>query len=172
MVYYEDQQILIRSLQEDDAKAIADEEAKQGWPNTEGKYRIRLADQQSGAAIALLATYQGQVAGYLNVYLSAAHFGRADCCELVDFGVLEVFRCKGIGSKLMDVAEKIAASYADTVFIGVGLHSGYGSAQRMYIKRGYIPDGHGVWYKNEICNPYTCYCNDDDLNLRFSKKLY
>lgn len=41
----------------------------------------------------------------------------------------------------MDVAEKIAAKYADTVYLGVGLHCGYGSAQRMYVKRGYLPDG-------------------------------
>lgn len=46
----------------------------------------------------------------------------------------------------MDIAEEIAATYADTVYLGVGLHSGYGSAQRMYVKRGYIPDGSGVWY--------------------------
>ena len=37
----------------------------------------------------------------------------------------------GIGSRLMDVAEEIAAGYADVVYLGVGLHSGYGSAQRI-----------------------------------------
>lgn len=71
----------------------------------------------------------------------------------------------------MDVAEEIAAQYADTVYLGVGLHSGYGSAQRMYIKRGYLPDGSGVWYGEKVANPYEPYCNDDDLNLYLSKKL-
>ncbi len=42
--------------------------------------------------------------------------------------------------------EEIASQYSDTVYLGVGVHNGYGSAQRMYIKRGYIPDGTGVWY--------------------------
>ena len=54
----------------------------------------------------------------------------------------------------MDIAEEIAATYADIVYLGVGLHSGYGSAQRMYVKRGYIPDGSGVWYQDKVCKPY------------------
>lgn len=71
----------------------------------------------------------------------------------------------------MDIAEQIAATYADTVYLGVGLHSGYGSAQRMYVKRGYIPDGSGVWYQDKICAPYEECKNDDDLVLYLSKKL-
>lgn len=70
----------------------------------------------------------------------------------------------------MDAAEKIAAEYADVVYLGVGLHGGYGSAQRMYVKRGYIPDGTGVWYGEKVCPQYAECCNDDDLVLYFSKK--
>lgn len=71
----------------------------------------------------------------------------------------------------MDMAEQIAAIYANTVYLGVGLHSGYGSAQRMYVKRGYIPNGSGVWYQDKICTPYEVCINDDDLVLYLSKKL-
>ena len=49
--------------------------------------------------------------------------------------------------------------------------SGYGSAQRMYVKRGYIPDGSGAWYGDHVCEPYTACENDDDLVLSLSKKL-
>ncbi len=48
---------------------------------------------------------------------------------------------------------------------------GYGSAQRMYVKRGYIPDGSGVWYQNAVCPAYGPCANDDDLVLYLSKKL-
>lgn len=71
----------------------------------------------------------------------------------------------------MDAAESIAAKYPDTVCLGVGLHSGYGAAQRMYVKRGYIPDGTGVWYGGRVCPQYEDCCNDDDLVLYFSKIL-
>ena len=68
-------------------------------------------------------------------------------------------------------AERIAGEYADTVCLGVGLHAGYGSAQRMYVKRGYIPDGSGVWYRGRVCEPYSLCENGDDLILYLSKKL-
>ena len=71
----------------------------------------------------------------------------------------------------MDAAEKVAAQYSDMVYLGVGLHEGYGSAQRMYVKRGYIPDGTGVWYGEKVCSQYADCCNDDDLVLYFSKAL-
>ena len=89
----------------------------------------------------------------------------------MDFNVLEKFRRNGVGTVLLDVAEKIAAEYSDTVYLGVGLHSGYGSAQRLYVKRGYVPDGSGVWYGDKVCNPYSACVNDDDLVLYLSKKL-
>lgn len=85
--------------------------------------------------------------------------------------MLEKYRKRGIGSKLMDVAEQIASEYSDTVCLGVGLHAGYGSAQRMYVKRGYIPDGTGVWYQDAVCGQNADCRNDDDLVLYFSKKL-
>jgi ribosomal protein S18 acetylase RimI-like enzyme len=173
MVYYLDEEVLIRTMIETDPKVICKEEIAQGWQANEEKYLKRLADNAAGKSIALVAEYKGNVAGYINVYINAlwGSFANMGYCEIVDFGVLEKYRCYGIGSKLMDAAEKIASEYSDTVYLGVGLHSGYGSAQRMYHKRGYIPDGKGVWYKDKIAEPHKTYCNDDDLNLYFSKKL-
>ena len=174
MIYYSDQEITIRTILETDPAIIAAEERAQGWVNaSEKKYLKRLKAHNDGNAVALIAEYCGQVAGYLNVYLDmdAGPFSGAHLPELVDFGVLEKFRRRGIGTKLMDAAEQIAAEYADTVYLAVGLHSGYGSAQRMYVRRGYLPDGSGVWYGNDPAVPYQSYPNDDDLILYFSKKL-
>ena len=72
----------------------------------------------------------------------------------------------------MDVAEQIAAQHADTVCLGVGLCREYGSAQRIYAKRGYIPDGSGVWYQDKPCVQYETVCTvDDDLVLYLAKRL-
>ncbi|MGN0970404.1 MAG: GNAT family N-acetyltransferase [Aristaeellaceae bacterium] len=91
--------------------------------------------------------------------------------EIVDFAVLEKFRGRGVGSRLMDAAEAAASRYADTVYLGVGLHSSYGAAQRMVIRRGHVPDGSGVWYGNQPCPPYTLCRNDADLALYLSRWL-
>lgn len=174
MIYYSDKELTIRSLTQEDADVIAAEEVAQGWIHANPKkYLQRLKDQQDGKAVALAAEYRGQVAGYINVYFRPEQgaFAHRGIPEIVDFGVLEKFRRRGIGTKLMDIAEQIAGEYADTVCLGVGLHTGYGSAQRLYIKRGYLPDGSGVWYRDVVCKPYSDCCNDDDLILYLSKPL-
>ena len=173
MIYYQDETVIIRTMEPADAQPITDGEIAQGWDATTEKYEMRLRDQAEGRAIALVAEVGGQPVGYINVYPDArtGAFGGQGLPEIVDFGVLERFRRRGIGSRLMDVAERIAGEYSDTVYLGVGLHSGYGSAQRMYVKRGYIPDGTGVWYQDRICGPYDPCANDDDLVLYLSKKL-
>lgn len=173
MIYYQDADVLIRDLTHPDAEIITAEEIAQGWHADISKYETRLADQSAGRAVSLVAEYRGRVAGYINIYPNSpwGAFGGKGLPEIVDFGVLQKYQRHGIGSKLMDAAEKIAARYADTAYLAVGLHAGYGSAQRMYAKRGYIPDGSGVWYGNKPCEPYTPCENDDDLVLYLSKKL-
>ena len=173
MIYYRDEDVLVRDLERPDAGVIAAAEAAQGWNATPNKYLMRLADAEAGRAVALAAQWRGDVAGYVNVYPAGCGgaFAGTGWPEIVDFGVLERYRRRGIGSILMDVAEDVASRYADTVYLGVGLHSGYGSAQRMYVKRGYVPDGSGVWYGNTVCEPYAPCVNDDDLILYLSKRL-
>ncbi|MDE5696825.1 MAG: GNAT family N-acetyltransferase [Lachnospiraceae bacterium] len=172
-IYYDKNDILIREMKQSDAQAITEEEIAQGWDASADKYEMRLRDQSEGKAVTLAAEYHGKIAGYVNVYLNSewGAFANQGYPEIVDFGVLEKYRKRGIGSRLMDVAEQIASEYSDTVCLGVGLHAGYGSAQRMYVMRGYIPDGSGVWYQDAVCGQYADCRNDDDLVLYFSKKL-
>ena len=173
MIYYSDDDITIRSLADSDAEYFAAEEQKQGWHSTPEKLRTRLQDQRDGKCTALAADFGGVPAGYVSLYFEAAGaYAGTGFPEIIDFGVLEKFRRRGIGSILMDTAEKLAAERSHTVCLAVGLHSGYGSAQRMYVKRGYIPDGSGVWYSGKPCAPYgEAYTIDDDLVLFMSKKL-
>lgn len=174
MVYFQNDSLVIRTILFSDAEKICSAEIAQGWDQNVEKYLHRLEDHQAGKAVSLVAEYQGNVAGYINVYPNATRgaFANQGYPEIVDFGVLEKYRRLGIGGKLMDIAEEIAGQFADTVYLGVGLHSGYGSAQRMYCKRGYIPDGTGVWYGEKGAKPYETYRNDDNLILYLSKKLH
>jgi len=174
MIYCACENFIIRSMEEADVDAIAAAERAQGWQgNLEEKYRTRLKDQAAGISHAMVAEMQGVPVGYINVYPDSrlGAFGGMGLPEIVDFGVLERCRRQGIGSALMDAAEQVASRYADRVYLGVGMHSGYGSAQRMYVKRGYVPDGSGVWFRDRVCEPYSDCCNDDDLVLYMVKDL-
>ncbi len=49
--------------------------------------------------------------------------------------------------------------------------AGYGNAQRLYVKRGYVPDGRGLTYDGRVLKPMENTVNDDDLVLYFTKSL-
>lgn len=173
MIVYQDQDIIIRTMRETDPQAITDAELAQGWQAELEKQLMRWRDFQSGKSVALVAEYGGALAGYINVYhrlLDGPEIYR-NLPEIVDFGVFIPFRRHGVGTALMNAAEQTAAEWSDEVCLAVGLHCGYGSAQRMYVKRGYIPDGSGAWYHGRICGEYESCCNDDDLVLFLSKRL-
>ena len=174
MIYYKDEEVVIRNMEEADAPIFVDEYTAQGWHDDIEGYLMRLRDQAEGKCVALTAEYQGHPAGSLYLYLNASEGPFKDKAwpEIVDFNVLKKYQRKGIGNRLMDAAEQIAAQHADAVCLGVGLSREYGTAQRMYVKRGYIPDGSGVWYQNKQCVQYVTNCTvDDDLVLFLSKKL-
>ena len=159
---------------ETDPEVITHEEHLQGWTHQKvEKYTQRLKDVADGKCVALVAEYKGSVAGYFNVYpdTKSGMFGGKGWPELIDFGVLQKYRRHGIGNVLMQVAEDIAKKYADTVCLGVGLHRDYGAAQRMYVKRGYVPDGTGLWWQGKNLDPYAELKNDDEVVLYMSKKL-
>lgn len=170
---YRDGDILIRDMCASDPAYFAAEERRQGWHADERKLNEALRDAGDGLAVALTAELGGVPAGYARVYCRGKDgpFARLGYPEIVDINVLEKFRRRGVGAALMDAAEAVAASLSDTVYLAVGLHSGYGSAQRMYARRGYIPDGTGAWYGDAVCEPYAACANDDDLVIYLSKKL-
>ncbi len=163
----------IRPMNENDPVYFSAEECKQGWHSSPDKMKERLQHEKSGLCRTFVAELDGAGAGYVSLYFNPANgpFAEQGIPEIVDFNVLQKFQRQGIGSMLMDACEEAAASLCDRVCLGVGLHAGYGSAQRMYVKRGYIPDGSGIWYGDHVCEPYTACENDDDLVLYMSKKL-
>lgn len=174
MIYLSEGDLIIRDMIASDAPALAAAEAAQGWQPTLEKHERRLRDQAAGECVSLVAALHGAPVGYIHVYPDSrwGAFGGRGWPEIMDFNVLEKHRRRGVGSRLMDVAEAVAARCSDTVYLGVGLHSGYGSAQRLYVKRGYIPDGTGAWYRGAPCPPYgPIAANDDELVLYLSKTL-
>ena len=173
MIYYSDGELTIRTMTEADAHAIAAGEQAQGYDTTPDRFLSRLREQEEGTCVAIAAEYGGQIAGYIHVYPDSkwGPLGGQGCPEIVDFGVLEKFRRRGVGTRPMDAAEAGAGKLAGLVYLAVGLHKFYGPAQRLYARRGYIPDGSGVWYGDKPCEPHKSYCNDDELNLYLVRKL-
>ena len=163
----------IRKMQESDIKDLSRGFISQGWPSREEILTRYFKEQESGEREVLVAEVEGAVAGYITILPNAKQGPFAGMApELSDFNVFEHFQNQGIGNLLLEESEKRVRLISDKVTLGVGLHSGYGPAQRLYIKRGYIPDGTGVWYQNHQ-PAMNAVCEDiGDLVLYLSKNLF
>ena len=163
----------IRKMQESDIKDLSRGFTSQGWPSREEILTRYFKEQESGEREVLVAKVEGAVAGYITILPCAKQGPFAGMApELSDFNVFEPFQNQGIGNLLLEEAEKRVRLISDKVTLGVGLHSGYGPAQRLYIKRGYIPDGTGVWYQNHQ-PAMNAVCEDiGELVLYLSKNLF
>ena len=162
----------IREMQESDIKDLSQGFINQGWPGREEILARYFLEQECGEREVLVAEVEGALAGYITILPCAKQGPFAEIYpELSDFNVFEPFQNQGIGNLLLEEAEKRVRLISDKVTLGVGLHSGYGPAQRLYIKRGYIPDGTGVWYRNQPLEMNATIQNNDDLVLYLSKEL-
>lgn len=172
-IYYEDEKIKIRSMTMDDAQIIYDTYQSYGWNPVLTTYENYFYEQEKNKRKVFIAEYEGQVSGLCTLVMNPNEgpLGGLGFPEIVDLTVFFNVHNKGIGNKLMDVAEQEAAKVSDAVYLAVGVHSGYGAAQRIYVKRGYIPDGSGVWYQGKQLEQYAPCCNDDELLLFMSKQL-
>ena len=91
--------------------------------------------------------------------------------EIQDFNVLPRFRRQGIGTRLMDQAERRISERSGVAGIGVEMSSDYGAAQRLYILRGYVPDGKALTYEGCTVRQGDEITVNDGLVLYLTKTL-
>ena len=163
---------IVRKMLFEDIEGLSNAFVEQGWSERKDILNKYFLEQEVGERQVLVALVGRFLAGYITVIPLANHGPFAGLYpELTDFNVFESFQRQGIGTALIEKAEQEALKYSDVVTLGVGLHKGYGPAQRLYIKRGYIPDGSGVWYQNHR-PAMDATCEDiGDLVLYLSKDL-
>lgn len=163
----------IRKLRIDDAELISEAFSKQGWNKPKEQFVHYFNEQESGLRYVMLAELNNEFAGYITIVWKSDYifFQHRNVPEIMDFNVLEKFQRQGIGRKLLLAAEEVIKEKSQEVGIRVGLLMGYGQAQRLYVKLGYIPDGKGVSKDNHF---YSCFEKtevDDDLVIGFTKTL-
>ncbi len=163
----------LRPLHATDAAAIASAFAAIGWSKPREQFERYLAEQDAGERHVRVAHRGGEFAGYVTLNWRPHYppFQTGGVPEIQDLNVLPSFRRRGIGGALLDAAENAAGERTDTVGIGVGLFSDYGAAQRLYVRRGYVPDGRGITYRTRVLAYGDQAMVDDDLVMWFTKAL-
>jgi GNAT superfamily N-acetyltransferase len=113
-------------------------------------------------------------AGYvqLNPRSNYDGFRRQGIPEVQDLAVLAEFRNRGLGRALVECCEAaVREGGGAAVGISVGLDAGYGAAQRLYARMGYVPDGAGAAYDDIPLRRGDMRPLDDNLTLKMAKSL-
>ena len=137
-----------------------------------GYFERCLEEQKNNVRDVLLARVGGKAAGFvmLNGRPQYALYRRLGMPEIQDLNVVPEMRRQGIATALICHCENLArAKGCAHVGIAVGLDSGYGAAQRLYVKMGYMPDGNGITYDREPVRRGELRPVDDDLCLTMVK---
>ena len=164
---------IIRLLEYKDIPEISTAFQQLGWNKPASQYERYLMEQSRELRDVYVAFVEGEFAGYLTICWHSLYepFRRANIPEIVDFNVLPKFRRQGIGTQLMDTAEYAIANVNPIAGIGVGMDPDYGAAQRLYVLRGYIPDGRGLHYRDHYVKYGEQITVDDDLAIYLTKEL-
>jgi ribosomal protein S18 acetylase RimI-like enzyme len=163
----------IRLLESQDIPFLVKAFEQLGWNKPAWQYEHYLAEQEAQLRIVYVSFIQDKFAGYLTICWNSDYepFLIEAIPEIVDFNVLPKFRRLGIGTQLMDTAENEIAKVSPVAGIGVGMTPDYGAAQRLYVLRGYVPDGRGLHYRGRPTKYGDEIKVNDDLVLYFTKEL-
>jgi GNAT superfamily N-acetyltransferase len=156
-----------------DIPEIAEAFKELGWNKPSSQYERYVMEQVLKIRDMYIARVKGQFAGYLTIYWQSTYapFRERKIPEIMDFNVLPNFRRLGIGTQLMDLAEAEIAKVSPVAGIGVGMTPDYGAAQRLYVLRGYTPDGNGLHYHGHPTQYGETIKVDDHLALYLTKEL-
>ena len=144
-----------------------------GWNKPASLYQQYFEEQLNGEREVWVAWDNTTFLGYVTLkwHSSYQSFNSQNIPEIHDLNVLPKYRRHGIASTLLDLAEAKAREKSQDAGLGVGLDPDYGNAQKLYVKRGYVPDGLGITSNHETVKWGDRVIVDDDLNLWFIKTL-
>lgn len=164
--------IKIQLLEEADISEMVNAFDQIGWHKPAALFHAYLKEQNKNERYVWVAYLEMKFVGYvtLKVHSEYIPFAKNNIPEIKDLNVLPGYRKQGIGSMLLKKAEDKASDFSKRIGIAVGLTPDYGHAQRLYVKRGYIPDGRGMTYHHEAVKWGNDYKADDDLVLWFIKE--
>lgn len=168
------EKFMLRFLEENDLDEIVTSFQEIGWDKPRSLYEEYLAEQKSKIRSTFVAIINHKFRGYVTLKWKSDYnnFRHHAIPEIADLNVLPAYRKKGLGSKLIAACETMAKEQGHTqIGLGVGLTADYGNAQRLYVKLGFVPDGHGLFYKIDPVHYGAQVVADDYLVIYLIKNL-
>lgn len=164
----------IAPLTAGDIPAIVAADGGDLWARDEAFWRRCLDEQSRGERSSALARQDGAVCGYGHLLWKSGYgsFRAARIPEIRDVMVADRVRRRGIGTHIVvHLGRSAHGAGCRQVGTGIGLNEGYGAAQRLFVKLGFMPDGRGLTAAGAPVFPGDSVTADDTLLLWFVRDL-
>jgi GNAT superfamily N-acetyltransferase len=104
------------------------------------------ADHETGSSMTILEYEAGRLVGIVTIRWQSHYppFRDRGIPLIQNIEIRYHDRGRGLGNALLERAEQEIAQRSLVAGLCVGIFDDYGQAQRLYIKRGFVPDGRGV----------------------------
>ena len=167
----------IRVARDEDIAMLDRVAAEMSARHEDGYFQKCLQEQAQGARTVFVVCQpedNTRLAGYVQLNWNPLYpvFRRLGIPEIQDLNVVPQARRQGLGERLVQTCENEAiARNKKQIGISVGLHPGFGQAQRLYIRLGFVPDGYGVAYDEHTVTPGEMRSVDDFLAIKMLKTI-
>jgi GNAT superfamily N-acetyltransferase len=118
-------------------------------------------DHENGESTTILGYEDGRMVGIVTIRWHSRYplFRDRNIPLIQNIEIRYEDRGRGLGNAILERAEQEIARRSPLAGLVVGISEDYGPAQRLYVKRGYIPDGRGV------CREFTPLQNGDVVTV-------
>lgn len=143
--------LTFRVVQPSELAAVKQEVKTAFFSGDEATIEENFQDHANGASTTILGYEAGRLVGIVTIRWHSRYppFRDRQIPLIQNIEIRYEDRGRGIGDQMMERAEQEIALRSPLAGICVGIFDAYGPAQRLYVKRGFVPDGRGV------CNPQT-----------------
>jgi GNAT superfamily N-acetyltransferase len=162
-----------RRVEPHELEQVKQEVKEAFFSGDEAEINVNFQDHEDGSSTTILGYEDGRLVGIVTIRWNCKYppFRDQNIPLIQNIEIRWEDRGRGIGGLMLEQAEKEIAQRSPTAGICVGIHDDYGAAQRLYAKRGYIPDGRGVCLGHEPLKHGQTITVDHDLLLWLTKDV-
>src|SRR5579862_1370972 len=143
--------LTFRVVQPDEIAAVKQEVKPVFFSGDETTIEDHFQDHENGASTTILGYEAERLVGIVTIRWSARYPPfRAKRIPLIqNIEIRYEDRGRGLGGLMLERTEQEIAQRSPLAGICVGISDSYGPAQRLYAKRGFVPDGRSVCHPHE-----------------------
>ena len=112
----------------------------------DAEVEANFVEHENGASTTILGYEAGRLVGIVTIRWHSRYppFRERNIPLIQNIEIRYEDRGRGLGGQMLERTEQEIAKRSPLAGLVVGIFDAYGPAQRLYARRGYIPDGRGV----------------------------